>query len=106
MAVANLRALQDVIAKAIDDIERIYDHESKAAGVPLAFPSLEKPYYLAGKHSVAEEKSEKLSEDNRVIAASSLIVAAAGQLTAAVNKPWFSVVDGALAVSAAMIRNT
>ncbi|RPD58020.1 S-adenosyl-L-methionine-dependent methyltransferase [Lentinus tigrinus ALCF2SS1-7] len=85
---ATLRALHTVIGEAIEEIEKVYKAES------LDFPSLEAPYYTSLKHSPEVDRAEDLRVDHTVFAAANRIVSAAGQLSATVNKPWFSLIEG------------
>ena len=91
---ATLRALHAVIGEAIDEIEKVYKAES------LDFPSLDVPYYTSLKHDPKVDKAEDLRVDHAVFAATNRIVSAAGQLSATVNKPWFSLIESINAVCA------
>ena len=94
MTLQTLRALHAVIGEAISTIESTYDANS------LDFPSLDVPYY-ANTSLITEqqERAEELRGDPAVFEAANAIVAACGQLTAAVNKPFFSLIDGVQGVS-------
>ncbi|KAI0762979.1 S-adenosyl-L-methionine-dependent methyltransferase [Fomes fomentarius] len=85
MTFATLRALHSAIGSAIDEIERAY-HERRS---DLEYPSLDEPYYPTAKHTPEEELAETLKADPIVAMASKHIVAACGQLSTTVNKPWF-----------------
>ena len=97
MTFAKLRALHAVIGEAIDEMERVY--KANSDGAPLDYPSLDVPYYTSLKHSPEADKAEALRIEETVFAASNRIVSAAGQLSATVNKPWFSLIEGINAVS-------
>ena len=94
MTLETLRALHAVIGDAISTIESTYNAHS------LDFPSLDVPYYantsLATKD---QQRGEELRGDPSVFGATNAIVAACGQLTAAVHKPFFSLIEGAQGVS-------
>lgn len=94
MTFNTLRALHAVIGAAIDDMERTYHERSP----DLDFPSLDEPYYLTAKHSPHEELAEVMKADPDVVAASKHIVAACGQLSTTVNKPWFGLMEDVQAV--------
>lgn len=94
MTFNTLRALHTVIGAAIDDMERTYHERSP----DLDFPSLDEPYYLTAKHSPHEELAEVMKADPDVVAASKHIVAACGQLSTTVNKPWFGLMEDVQAV--------
>ncbi|KAI0324797.1 S-adenosyl-L-methionine-dependent methyltransferase [Cubamyces sp. BRFM 1775] len=87
MSFATLRALHASIGNAINDLERIYQDRSQSE--PLAFPSLDDPYYVSSPHSAAQQLAHQLSDDPAVSLASKQIVAACAQLNASVNKPWY-----------------
>ncbi|KAI0682001.1 S-adenosyl-L-methionine-dependent methyltransferase [Earliella scabrosa] len=91
MTFAKLRALHAVIGEAIEEMERVY--KANSDGAPLDFPSLDEPYYSSLKHSPEVDKAEALRIDYTVFAASNRIVSAAGQLSATVNKPWFTLIE-------------
>ncbi|KAI0749627.1 S-adenosyl-L-methionine-dependent methyltransferase [Daedaleopsis nitida] len=84
MTFSVLRTLQAVINAAIDDIERTYHERSP----DLDYPSLDEPYYPAGHHTPGEDLAEALKAHPVVAAASKRIVAACGQLSTTVNKPY------------------
>ncbi|TBU37789.1 O-methyltransferase [Dichomitus squalens] len=90
MTFATLRALHAVIGDAISDIESTYGaHE-------LDFPSLDVPYYAnTSLITMDQQRAEELRGDPVVFGAANTIVAACGQLAAAVHKPFFSLVEGA-----------
>ncbi|KAI1787762.1 S-adenosyl-L-methionine-dependent methyltransferase [Ganoderma leucocontextum] len=93
MTFETLRALHAVIGEAIDEIERVYKAHSQE-GVALQFPSLDAPYYTTVKNSATVEKAEELRADPTVFGAANRIVAACGQITATVHKPFFQLVEG------------
>ncbi|KAI0737198.1 S-adenosyl-L-methionine-dependent methyltransferase [Daedaleopsis nitida] len=92
MTFAKLRALHAAIGEAIDEIEKVY--KTSSDGAPLDYPSLDMPYYTSEKHTPEVDKAEALRIQDTVFAASNRIVSAAGQLSATVNKPWFSLIEG------------
>ncbi len=94
MTFASLRALHALIGAAIDDMERTYHQRS----ANLDYPSIDKPYYKADQHSPEEDLAESLTSDPDVAAASKRIVAACGQLSHTVNKPWFGLMEDVQAV--------
>ncbi|KAI0737534.1 S-adenosyl-L-methionine-dependent methyltransferase [Daedaleopsis nitida] len=107
MTFATLRALHAIIGDALVEIERVYhapqpqapqhqdaNGDSGLEALPLDFPSLDVPYYKSARHNVEEEAAERLTADPAVVGAASRIVAACGQLAAAVNRPFFSLVEG------------
>ena len=100
MTVAALRALHAVIGAAIDEIDREYQSQSKQTGLPLDYPSLDVPYYISKENPPEVEKSEALRTEPIIFGAANKIVAACGQLTATVHKPFFSLVEGVQGVSA------
>ena len=91
MTFLTLRALHAVIGAAIDDIERVYRERSQGSG--LEYPSLDEPYYHTAQHSPEEELAEALKGDPAIAAASKRIVAACGQLSTTVNKPWYGLME-------------
>ena len=97
MTFATLRALHAVIGTAIDEMERTY----RARAPNLDYPSLDEPYYPTAQHTPEEDLAETLKSDPDVAAASKRIVAACGQLAASVHRPFFSLIEGVLSVSAA-----
>lgn len=96
MTISALRALHAVIGNAIDTIEREYSTQSSLTGLPLDYPSLDEPYYsnLPGQPAATAKESEALRLEPAVFGAANEIVAACGQLTATVHKPFFSLVEG------------
>ena len=100
MTVETLRALHAVIGEAIDEIDRVYKAHSQDGGAALQFPSLDAPYYSTLKNSTEVEKAEDLRTDPTVFGAANKIVAACGQITATVHKPFFQLVEGGQGVSA------
>ncbi|KAI9063980.1 S-adenosyl-L-methionine-dependent methyltransferase [Trametes sanguinea] len=93
MSFSTLRALHSTIGKALDDLERLYRDRSQSASEPLDFPRLDEPYYTSAKHSASEQLERELENDPAVSFASKQIVAACGQLSAAVNKPWYGLME-------------
>lgn len=89
MPFADLRALHAVIGEAIDNIEKVY----KSQTPPLEYPSLDTPYYSSLKHSAEADRAEALKLDAAVFSAANQIVAACGQLTASVHKPFFQLIE-------------
>ena len=96
MTFSTLRALHAIIGTAIDDIERIYRGRSQSTGNPVDYPSLDEPYYHTGQHTPDEDLAEALKSDPDVVAASMRIVAACGQLSTTVNKPWSGLMEDLL----------
>ncbi len=101
MTVETLRALHAAIGQAIDEIERVYKAHSREGGTALQFPPLDVPYYSTVKNSAEVDKAEELRTDPVVFGATNRIVAACGQITATVHKPFFQLVEGGQGVSAA-----
>ncbi|KAI0644766.1 S-adenosyl-L-methionine-dependent methyltransferase [Trametes meyenii] len=89
MPFSDLRALHAVIGAAIDKIEAEYKSQSP----PLEYPSLDVPYYVSQAHTPAEDRAEELKLTDAVFSAANEIVAACGQLTATVHKPFFQLVE-------------
>ncbi|KAI0820082.1 S-adenosyl-L-methionine-dependent methyltransferase [Trametes gibbosa] len=89
MTFASLRALHATIGEAIDTIEKVY----KSQDPPLEYPALDVPYYSSQPHSAAVERAEALRLGAAVFSAANEIVAACGQLTATVHKPFFNLVE-------------
>ncbi|KAH9894797.1 S-adenosyl-L-methionine-dependent methyltransferase [Cubamyces lactineus] len=87
-----LRALHGLIGDALGEIENVYRTQPGPTG-PLDFPSLDKPYYKTAAHSPELEIAEKLTSDPAVVDAANRIVAACGQLSASVHKPFFQLTD-------------
>ncbi len=83
---AQLRALQATIGSALDDIERVFKSHN------LDFPSLDVPVALA------PSAAEALLKSDEIVKVSSYLVAACGQLSAAVHNPFFTLMDGITAV--------
>ncbi len=94
---AQLRALQATIGSAIDDIERVYKSHN------VDFPSLDVPVAVQGSEAtIASSTAEALLKSEEVVKASGYLVAACGQLSTAVQNPFFTLMDG---VSAVRIRS-
>ncbi|OCH85246.1 hypothetical protein OBBRIDRAFT_325702 [Obba rivulosa] len=77
------------------------------SGTPLDYPSLDAPFYPSEKaekdtsadpnqDSEAQARAESLTSHPAVIAASNKIVAACGQLSASVQRPFLSICDAAM----------
>ena len=94
MTFSTLRALHAVIGTAIDDMENVYCQHSQ--GSSLEFPSLDEPYYRTDQHTPDEDLAEELKDHPVVAAASKRIVAACGQLSTTVNKPWSGLIEDLL----------
>ena len=109
MTFATLRALHTVIGDALTEMERIYAARSAEAGgggAPLDYPSLDVPYYhnggAAGAHSGQADAAEKLAAEADVVMAANHIVAACEQLAASVHRPFFTLMEGIMSVSATL----
>ena len=102
MTFATLRALHAVIGSAIDEMERVYREQP----TPVDFPSLDTPYYKADPHTPEEDLAENLKADHVVAVASQRIVAACGQLSTTVNKPWFGLVEDVHGVRASSVARS
>ncbi len=89
MTFSDLRALHAVIGQAIHNIEKVYKSQSP----PLEYPSLDAPYYSSQTHSPEVDRAEELKLTDAVFSAANQIVAACGQLTATVHKPFFQLVE-------------
>ncbi|KAI0761034.1 S-adenosyl-L-methionine-dependent methyltransferase [Trametes elegans] len=100
MTFSTLRALHATIGKAIDDLERVYRSQEE----PLDFPPMDEPYYATETHDIKGRIAEQLKEDSAASFASQEIVAACGQLSAAVHNPWygFTVAAQGIALVAAL----
>ena len=99
MTIENLRALHAVIGEAIDEIDRVYNAHS-TEWATLQFPPLDVPFYSTTKNAPEREMAEELRADPIVFGAVNRIVAACGQITATVHKPFFQLVEGGQGVSA------
>ncbi|KAH9925876.1 S-adenosyl-L-methionine-dependent methyltransferase [Epithele typhae] len=91
MTIATLRALHAAIGTALDDIERVYSAQA------LDFPSLDAAFYATAPHTPEEDGAEALRGDPEVDRATKHIVAACGQMSALVHKPWFGLMADAQA---------
>ncbi|KAH9851408.1 S-adenosyl-L-methionine-dependent methyltransferase [Lenzites betulinus] len=80
---ATLRALHTIIGDALTDIERVYN-APPLGDTPLDYPSLDVPCYKGSP----QPDAERLTLDPAVVAASNQIVAACGQLSATLHKPF------------------
>ncbi|KAG5634918.1 hypothetical protein H0H81_000331 [Sphagnurus paluster] len=112
MTLAVLRALQAILADAIDDIQRVYVPEHTVSnddepvppntfsyaspppspsspGVPLDFPSLDAPYDPS-------DPAEQLTAHPVVVRAINRIVAAAGQMAITVQAPFYALCDASM----------
>ena len=84
------------IGTTIDNIEYIYRERFQSTGNPLEYPSFDEPYYHTGQHTPDKDLAEALKGDSDVVAASMRIVAACGQLSTTVNKPWYGLMEDLL----------
>ncbi len=92
----HLRALHATIGSALDDIERVYNGHS------VDFPSPDVPVIFKDSDAdLAPGSAEALLKSDEVIKASSYIIAACGQLSTAVQNPFFALMEG---VSGVRIR--
>ncbi|KAG6826959.1 hypothetical protein H0H93_015968, partial [Arthromyces matolae] len=109
MAIAVLRALHAILGDALDDIERIYsppktfedtsdisDEKLTYASpppspfiAPVDFPSLDATYD-------PNDPAEQLTSHPVVVQAINRIVAAAGQMAATVQAPFYSLCDASM----------
>ena len=115
---ASLRALHTLIGDALDDVERIFvsyqpsvrsptgsessdsaqyssprvSEDEQLKKIPLDFPSLDEPYDPLSP-------AEALLSHPTVVRATKLIVAATGQLAAAVQRPFLTICDATMGVS-------
>ncbi|KAF5381712.1 hypothetical protein D9615_005570 [Tricholomella constricta] len=113
MSLATLRALHAILADALNDIQRVYTPEQggppveepsgtayassyaspppspSTSGAPLDFPSLDAPYD-------PNDPAEQLSSHPVVVRAINRIVAAAGQMAATVQPPFYALCDAAM----------
>ena len=64
----------------------------------LDFPPLDKPYYPTEAHDANVEAAESLASHPDVIAAANRIVAACGQISATVHRPFLTLNDAAMGV--------
>ncbi|RPD56594.1 hypothetical protein L226DRAFT_480398 [Lentinus tigrinus ALCF2SS1-7] len=62
----------------------------------LDFPSLDMPYYPTEGHDQSTDASESLASHPDVIAATNRIVAACGQISATVHRPFLTLCDAAM----------
>ena len=65
----------------------------------LDFPSLDMPYYPTEDHDQSTDAAESLASHPDVIAATNRIVAACGQISATVHRPFLTLCDAAMGVS-------
>ncbi|EIN06898.1 O-methyltransferase [Punctularia strigosozonata HHB-11173 SS5] len=82
---ATLRALSTLISSAVQDLEKVYNNAS------APFPDLDEPFNPFNA-------SEGVAREPGAVAASSVIVAAAGQLTALLRPPPLSLLSAALSM--------
>ncbi|KAI0712854.1 S-adenosyl-L-methionine-dependent methyltransferase [Cerioporus squamosus] len=86
---AHLRALHATIGSALDNIDRVFK------GHNVDFPSPDVPISLSSSEpSTAANTQEDLVKSDEIVKASSYIVAACGQLSTAVQNPFFTLIDG------------
>ncbi|KAI0324796.1 S-adenosyl-L-methionine-dependent methyltransferase [Cubamyces sp. BRFM 1775] len=90
---ATLRALHACIGDALSDLERVYKERSPSPSSPLDYPSLDVPHYPNQPISPADELAEQLVNDPSALVAIRSIVAACGQMSATVRRPWGAVRD-------------
>ena len=64
----------------------------------LDFPPLDKPYYPTEVHAPDIDAAESLASHPDVIAASGRIVAACGQISATIHRPFLTLCDAAMGV--------
>ncbi|CDO73947.1 hypothetical protein BN946_scf185016.g104 [Trametes cinnabarina] len=62
----------------------------------LDFPALDTPYYPTESHSPEADAAESLASHPDVIAASNRIVAACGQISATIHRPFLTLCDAAM----------
>ncbi|KAI0635412.1 S-adenosyl-L-methionine-dependent methyltransferase [Trametes polyzona] len=62
----------------------------------LDFPALDHPYYPTAEHTPDADAAESLASHPDVIAATNRIVAACGQITATVHRPFLTLCDAAM----------
>ncbi|KAI0700683.1 hypothetical protein C8T65DRAFT_790056 [Cerioporus squamosus] len=62
----------------------------------LDFPSLDMPYYPTEEHDQSTDAAESLASHPDVIAATNRIVAACGQISATVHRPFLTLCDAAM----------
>ncbi|TFK83064.1 S-adenosyl-L-methionine-dependent methyltransferase [Polyporus arcularius HHB13444] len=85
----HLRALHATIGSALDDIERVYN------GHNVDFPSPDVPVMLKDSDAdLTPGSAEALLKTDEVVKASSYIIAACGQLSTAVQNPFFALMEG------------
>lgn len=66
----------------------------------IDFPPLDEPYYPTETHAPEQDAAENLASHADVIAAANRIVAACGQMSATVHRPFLTLCDAAMSVSA------
>lgn len=123
---ASLRALHALIGDALDDIERTFvsyqpsvhsptgsessgsvqysssprvSGDEELNGTPLDFPPLDEPYDPLSP-------AEALLSHPNVVRATKLMVSAAGQLAATVQRPFLTICDATMGVSDVSTCNT
>ena len=70
----------------------------------LDFPGLDTAYYPTEAHEPEVDAAESLASHPDVIAATNRIVAACGQISATVHRPFLTVCDAAMGVRASVLR--
>ena len=107
---ASLKTLHALIGNALGDIERVFvsnqssDHSQnvlesgKPIQAPLDFPSPDEPYDPLSP-------AEALLSNPVIIHATKLIVSAAGQLLATVQRPSLAIPDATMGVSECLTHN-
>ena len=65
----------------------------------LDFPALDNPYYPTESHPPERDAAESLASHPDVIAATNRIVAACGQISATVHRPFLTICDASMGVS-------
>lgn len=83
---SSLRQLSDIIAQAVTDIEAEY------AKASARLPSLDEPFNPTNA-------TEAVGMHPNVVVASSLVIAAAAQITATVSNPALAIINDSLLVS-------
>lgn len=85
MSVEHLKLLHTLIGQGIMDLEAAFDSRG------FQYPSMQDPYQRS--------KSQELAEDDSLLNATNMIVAAADQLIASVRHPFATICDAAMSVS-------
>lgn len=92
---ATLRALHTLVGDALAEIERVY-RAPPAGGGPVDYPSLDSPVYEDNVPGC--NTAEDLTSDPTVVTAANTIVAACGQITATLHKPFFQLCEANMGV--------